>query len=320
MNADLHLYLESLKGHLRLDNALRQDVAREVSTHLEAGAQDLVSQGVGAQEAERRTREAFGDPEAFAARMNDAYSQGTWLEAALAALPHLVTSLLFAWHIWMNPVWLFPVLSAAIVMSLMGWRHGRPVWVYPWLGYSLLPFLIVTLVGLSLVGQTILFLSTQGYSNLHWMAWAPLLLFLAFVLWLSSSLLLRVSRQDWVHASLMVLPLPVLAVSLLLLERWSFGRFMAADESSALMFLFLALATAAFVRLGRRLLKIGVLVVIMPGVLILAAHAVEGGPKPLLIVLVSLVALLLLLSPALVALAQAPRWSGASRPAFVPES
>ncbi len=104
----------------------------------------------------------------------------------------------------------------------------------------------------------------------------------------------------------MVLHLPVLVISLLLLERWNLQRFVAADDSAALMFLFLALATAAFIRLGHRFLKVGVVLVITPVFFLLATQATRGTQSPIVII-ASLTSLLLLLTPAALAQASGPR-------------
>jgi hypothetical protein len=173
-------------------------------------------------------------------------------------------------------------------------------------GYALLPVLATALLALSILGQNIFSYAISRYENLNAMAWAALAIYLVIVLAVFSYLLLRISRRDWVYASLMVLHLPVLVISLLLLERWNLQRFVAADDSSALMFLFLALATAAFVRMGRRFLKIGVVLVITPVFFLLATQATRGTQSPIVII-ASLISLLLLLTPAALALGSGQR-------------
>ena len=306
MHTGLIPYLQNLRIHLRLDTRAEATVTEEVSTHLEDQVQDLVAQGMSVEEATRRATESFGEPRAFAARMYAAYNQGTWVEAGLASMPHLFGALLFANHAWLDLRLLVLTLVAAIAMSVTGWVRGRPVWWYPWLGYALLPILATALLTLSIFGQAIFSYAINRYANLHALAWVALALYLVVALAAFSYVLLRISRRDWVYASLMVLHLPVLVISLLLLERWNLQRFVAADDSAALMFLFLALATAAFIRLGHRFLKVGVVLVITPVFFLLATQATRGTQSPIVII-ASLTSLLLLLTPAALAQASGPR-------------
>lgn len=306
MRPGLIPYIHSLRVHLRLDTRAEAALAEEVSAHLEDQVQDLVAEGMSLEEATRRATESFGEPRAFAAKMYAAYNRGTWVDAALAAMPHLMGALLFAAHAWLDLRLLILTFLTATVMSVVGWTRGRPVWWYPWLGYALLPVLATALLALSLFGQSIFFYTSQPHANLHAVAWAGLVLYLVLALAVFSYLLLRISRRDWVYASLMVLHLPVLVISLLLLERWSLQRFVAADDSAALMFLFLALATAAFIRMGHRFLKIGVVLVITPVFFLLATQATRGTQSPT-VLFASLISLLLLLTPAVLAVGSGPR-------------
>ena len=298
---ELALYIENLRGHLRLSADLRDDVTMEVTSDLEERVHDMVEQGVSKREATRRATEDFGDPKDFAAHLYSAYKRGSWVDACLAALPHLILGLLFAYHLWLDPRYVIPVLALGFAVSVAGWMKGRPLWVYSWMGYALLPFLLMALVAIAALGQRLFIFATFNSNSANFVAWAVLTLYLLVIVGAASVVLMRVSRDDWVYASLMILPLPVLVISLLLLQRWPLHQFVSADETSALMFSFLALATGAFTKLGTRILKIGILIFITPVVFLLAGGAMEGTERPLSLVLVALIPLLLLLSPAILA-------------------
>ena len=67
--------------------------------------------------------------------MYEAHSQGTWKQALMAALPHLLFALVFALDWWRGIGWLAIVLGLVLVTAVYGWWHGRPVWSFTWLGY-----------------------------------------------------------------------------------------------------------------------------------------------------------------------------------------
>src|SRR4030042_1474619 len=69
----------------------------------------------------------------------DVYSQGSWRQAFFAALPHLLVAALFAMRCWKNTFWLIGMLIAIAGSVIYGWCRGKPAWLFPWLGYCLIP-------------------------------------------------------------------------------------------------------------------------------------------------------------------------------------
>jgi hypothetical protein len=106
-------------------------------------------------------------------------------------------------------------------------------------------------------------------------------------------------------ASLAALPLPFLAY-------WFFyfysrddvlqatgQRLQEVDSSVAVVFLVLAAATAIFFRLGRRVIRVALLVITAPSIIVLAWFSYQGGPGYVALFMFCAVSLALLLSPAL---------------------
>ena len=131
------------------------------------------------------------------------------------------------------------------------------------------------------------------------------LAYIAFSLWIVIRIVSKVARPDWVMASLAVLPIPFLAY-------WFFYFYNGGgalessgpplhevDSSAAVVFLILAGATAVFFRIGRRLVRVALLVITAPSMVILAWFSYQGGPSYVALFTFSAISLALLLSPAL---------------------
>jgi hypothetical protein len=217
-------------------------------------------------EATREALQSFGDARGIARMMYEAYSKGSWTEALISCQPHLIVAALFATHIWRNPVLVGAAFAAIVVISLLGWRSGAPNWLYSWIGYAVLPLLIFSYLSVDPVARTVSwFFSGHGTPAPLWHL-AALIAVYAFTVWLIAATAITVARQDWILVSLMLLPLPVLAVWLISVSQ-SAGflldalrslevRFSRWDTAMAYMFLMLGVATALFIRVRQRALKV----------------------------------------------------------------
>ncbi len=76
-------------------------------------------------------------------------------------------------------------------------------------------------------------------------------------------------------------------------------RLQEVDARAAVVFLIIGAATAAFFRIGRRLVRVAVLVITTPSMIILAWVSYQGGPGYVAVFLYAAVSLAVLLSPAL---------------------
>lgn len=301
MNEPIH-YLEGIKSKLRLNSSQERDILRELYTHLEERIQELEEEGLSKEEATKTAIQSFGSDEAVARQMNLTHGSGSWREAFWAATPHILFAFLFAARLWENAAWLFIILGLILGISIYGWCHSKPVWLFPWLGYSLLPVLLVGLFFLSVIGQS-LSRSPEGLGA-NWWAVVALLFYFPLALWLIISIAIQTIRRDWILSSLATLPLPALLGWFLAVQgeganlEYSKQHLSQLSPSIALSLLTLAAIVALFVRIHQRFLKTGAL--LSAGFLILAILTRSTGENlaPATLVLLILATLVLLLAPA----------------------
>jgi len=208
----------------------------------------------------------------------------------LASTPHLLFGLLFALNWWQGVGWLLVVLVLVLGMAIYGWWHGKPIWLFPWLGYSLLPVVIA--------GLLLLYLP-KGWS------WLAILVYIPLALWLLYSIIVQTMKRDWLYSSLMLFPVPIIIGWFIAVGQegkfpeFSLERLYHFAPQVGLSFLALAATVAIFIRLRQRWLKVAVLLV--SGLLtltIVAYHAGGGLSLPAFLVLI-VVMFGLFLTPAL---------------------
>ncbi len=290
MTTALSHYLDSIRGNLRLDLSSEKEVISELETHIEDKLEELREAGLSEEEATKNCIGLMGPAKLVARQLYEAHSQGTWKQVLLASIPHLLFALLFALNWWQGISWLLVMLVLIFGITVYGWWHGRPTWLFPWMGYSLLPIVVA---GLSLL-----------YLPKVW-SWLAILLYIPLALWLLYSVAVQTIKRDWLYFSLMLFPVPTIIAWFLAVE--SEGRF---PEFSVqhiydfapcigLSFLALAVTVAIFIRLRQRWLKVAVLFISGVMTLIMVASYAEGrlGLTALLVLIA--VMLGILLTPAL---------------------
>jgi hypothetical protein len=247
--------------------------------------------GLSEEEAAESCIKFFGSAALIARQIYETHSQGTWRQALLASLPHMLFALLFTLNWWQGVGWLIITLGAVLAMALYGWLHGRPVWLFPWRGYYFLPVL--------LAGVLLLYLPT-GWS------WVAIIIYLPLVSVLVWSVTVRTVKSDWLYSALMTLPVPI-----------TIGWFLAAGHEGeflkvnleyvgyfasgiGLTFLALAATTIAFIRLRQRWLR-GVLLLLSGFLsLVMVTFYSEGRIGLPLLLGLTILMLIMLLSPAVV--------------------
>jgi len=283
-------YLESVRDNLKLDFPAEKDVIAELETHVEDRFQEFIQSGLSQEEAGENCLGVLGSAKLIARQIYEAHSQGTWGQTLLAASPHLLFALLFVLNWWHGVGWLLITLVLVVSTVLYGWCHGKPTWLFPWLGYSLLPVIVAGLFLLCL---------PAGWS------WLAILLYIPLALWLLLSIIIQTVKRDWLYTSLMLLPVPIIIGWLLAVEPT--GRFPAYDINRlyslapwiGLSFLGLALAVAMFIRLRQRWLKVSVLLVAGLVTLVMVGAFAEGKLTLVAFLLLILLMLGLFLAPAL---------------------
>jgi len=287
----LSSYIDNVRDNLRLERSVTNEVIQELETHIEDELQELKDSGLSEAEATSACLKFLGSAKLVARQIYEAHSQGTWSQALMAAMPHMLFGLLFALKWYQSIGWLLGILVLVLSVAVYGWWRGKPAWLFPWLGYSLLPVVAAALLLLYLP---------------HAWSWAAIVVYIPLALWLMYSVTVQTIRQDWLYTSLMLLPLPTIASWLVVVEpvnrlpeHWFEGMQNFAPWIG-LTFLALGVTVATFVRVRRRWLRISVLVTSGLITLTMVAYYANGRLSlPAFLVLIVLM-LLLLLSPALV--------------------
>jgi hypothetical protein len=259
MTPELSHYLDNIKNDTKLNLSDEREIIGELRSHIEDKIQELREAGLSEAEATSICLEQMGSAKLIARQIYEAYSQGSWKQVLLASMPHLLFGLLFTLNWWHYIGWLSVVLSLIVGATVYGWWHGKPSWVFSWLGFTLLPVL--------LVGLLLIYLP-RGWSLLA----VPVYIFLA--LWWLGYIIIQSARRDWLFSSLMLLPLPIIVGWFLAVSpgarvsEYSLQRVYYFAPWIGLSFLALALTIAAFIRLRQRRLRLYLL--IMSGLLTLA--------------------------------------------------
>lgn len=290
MTTTLSQYLDSIRDNLRLDLVSEREVISELQTHIEDELEEMRQAGLSEEEAADTCIELLGSAKLVARHIYEAHSQGTWKQALLASMPHLLFASLFALNWWRGIGWLVITLGLILGIAIYGWWWGRPVWLFPWLGYSLLPVVVA--------GLLLLYLP-KGWS------WLAIPIYIPLALWLVCSVAIQTIKRDWLYGALMLLPLPIILGWFLAVEQegefleLSFERIQYFAPWIGLSFLALAATAAAFIRLRQRGLKVALLFISGFLILIMVARYAEGRLGLLAFSILSLIMLGLLLSPAL---------------------
>lgn len=300
MLSELKQYLANLKASSKLDPRDESEVVKELQTHFDDEINELCQAGFSAGEAADEATKRLGEPETLGRQIYEVYSQGTWAQALLAATPHLLLAFVFAFHLWRDYHWIICMAISITGMTVYAWCRGRPSWSYSWLGYFLIPLFSVSFLVLLAVGR---FLSQFiPASNMQWVV---IVAYIPVAIWLLGYIIFCVIRRDWLLASFMLLPFPIIVVWLFALEcgggllEYSTGSFQGGDQGVAWTFLALGGAAGAFIRLRRRWFKIGVLALATLLVLAMVWRFTESGINPIISALISFSLVTFLLSPVL---------------------
>ena len=300
MLPDLKRYLANVSLYSRLDPVAEGEIVRELQTHFEDEIEELCEAGFSASEAVDMATRRFGCARDVGRHIYEVYSGGTWSQALLSAIPHLLIAATFALHLWRASPWLLFISLVVGGVTIYAWCRGRPAWCYSWLGYSFMILLAIGFLVLFAIGR-VLALFVLGSNAL----WVAILVYIAVALCLLGSIVIRVVRRDWLFASLMLLPLPVILVWLVALEHdvglveYTKQGFQSSDLGVALTFLALGGVAGTFIRLRQRLLKIGVLSVGTLLILAMVWRFTESDFNPVVCFSLALFLVGLLMSPAI---------------------
>lgn len=289
LSTAIEKYLDDIGENLRLDSSEKKEIIGELYTHIEEEVTELKSRGLHDEEAVSRCLRFLGSAKLVARQIYEAHSQGTWKQAMVASMPHLLFGLIFVLNIWRGIQWALVLIILISCVSVYGWWKSHSDCFFPWLGYSLLP---VIAAGLSLI-----YLPSQ-------LSWVAILLYSPLSIWYLFRFVKQTIRKDWIFVSLMLLPLPLISAWFIISgftgnpqhidnERLAYyGKFIGPG------FLTLALGVMSFIRVRRRWLKIGVLFLAgMMSLLLIVIYA-KGQLELITFLLLTLVLVSIFLIPA----------------------
>ena len=305
MPGAINNYLNALARRLHLDPHHEREILEELQAHIEDKAAELEAQGMDRESALAAAIAEMGEPRTVASRMYAVHSPGVWRDIMLAMLPHFLLAALFALHLWSHYFLVSLVLIGIAFVTWRNWRAGRPSkWSYTWLGYTLAAPALSWLLSLIALGHGGWTLLTTGQLPFHTVFFLLLAGYVPFSMWVVFNVVSKIARRDWLLVSLTALPFPFLTSWVLFLN-WSGGlwsdhaeRMQQSDSARAFIFLALALTTAVFLRVGPRLLRIGLLTLITSILIVITALSLPVDLGFVAVGLMILASVAFLLSPA----------------------
>ncbi len=280
MLPEVRNYLGLIQYHLRLDPSTEKQVICEFYDHIEEKIAELQAKGIPEKEAAKAAMDSFGRPRVVARMMYEACGQGNPTDATIALLPHLLVAGLFAFHLWDHALLASIVLISIMCATLFGWWHGKPNWLYSWIGYSLTLLLVGGYALVPTMQQSVSFF--KGDASFPNIGMFVLISALAvFSLGGIIRITIRVVKRDWLLASLMLVPFPIVGSWLFnvqiqgllhssdVVHQW--------DQPMALACAVLGVMAAAFIRFRSRVLKIGAVIALSFIALVMVVQNIVGG-------------------------------------------
>ena len=308
-------YLHALARRLHLDPAEKDEIIQELEAHLEDKAAELETQGIDHDAAVSRAVQEMGAPNVVARGMYEVHSPGVWRDVILATIPHFLLASLFALHLWSHYFLVSLLLIAIAFVTWRNWRAGSPSkWSYSWMGYSLAAPALSWLLSLVTLGYGAWTLLTTGQLPFNVVLFFLLIGYVPFSMWIMANVIFKMVKRDWLLASLTALPFPFLTSWILFLN-WQGGlwsehaeRIQDSDTARAFIFVAMAVTTAVFLKVGPRLLRIGLLTVSTSILVIITAASLPVSLGALAVILMIVASLAFLLSPAMLESKMESRW------------
>jgi len=281
---DFESYLVAFRERLGLGSAESQEIVEELESHLNDKARDLEGQGFDGQTARILAVRHLGDPSEMARRMRLVYGYAGWTDVMLAALPHLMVGSMFLLEFCCNYFIIALFLGAITAVTWYGWHKGSPSkWLYSWLGYVIVAPVVSFLIAIHAIGYGAwVMLTGKGLP-----VFDPMIILLIccapFAMYSLLKLAREMVRRDWLLVSFAALPVPVFASWVLFFH--SYEIYMGihvemlgnVDYLDMGIFVGLAVITGLYLKLGRRALKVGLLLVSAVTLGIVTAIAMPPG-------------------------------------------
>ncbi len=293
--------IQALTSQILVRIRSRRNVLRELADHIEDHSTSLREKGLDPTIANEQAVRAFGDPHAVAAQVERIRNQGSWLDASIAATPSLIVMLLFASHRWYELEWIIGTAVVALAVATLGvYRFGKQAWVFCWLGYAIFPVLFISIVSLGTTAHAAWSVMEGDYMARDPLSWVLGIGLGGAGIGTVTALLVWLSRKDWIHGILVVLPITLLSIALLAFDRGFYATIEQADAQNAALFGAFAVVVAAAIRMSDRLLKIGLLAASLPLGFLIASSGINTSLRIAIIALLTIPALLLISAPLVV--------------------
>ena len=297
-------YLGNLAKQLRLAPTDKDDILQEMKGHLEERTAEMEKAGLSPQEARRRASQQMGGPGAVAGDLYAIHSRGSWRDILLATLPHLLLAALFALHLWTEILVLMVAMALFTFIAYRGWKNSGAKWTYSWLGYSLAAPTISWIMAFMALGYAGYTLLTKGSLPFGIPLLLALIIYIPISLWILAGVIMRLVKRDWLLASFTALPFPFLTSWILFLNWQGFlwsgsSKIQETDIDRVVVFLALAVTTAIFFKVGRRLVQIALLTLSTALMVVYTVVAIPLTFGILAVILVILSSVAFLFSPAI---------------------
>ena len=258
MARDFAEYISSICHGVRVDSRTREEISKEIEAHLRDHAEGLKSRGCGEDEASRQAIESLGNPRDLARDLLMVHAQGTWRDAFLTSLPHLLVALLLTAYYAQSVLCLIAVLLVSGLGISQAVTRRAPPWSFSWLGYCMVPVVLIIFI---LLGAT------------HWWTLLGIAYIPCAVLVVVYVVRETVSR-DSLYVSLMLSPWAIITTWFMAAHGLCDVRNTHLNSSSMMLysrelvgsFVALAIASFVFARLRSRWAKAIALIVPLTGV------------------------------------------------------
>ena len=311
-------YLSILARRLRVTPDAKDDILREMEGHIEERTAEMEQAGIGPTEARRRAAAHMGHPDAVAKDLYAVHSRGTWRDILLATLPHLLLAALFALHLWTEILVFIVAMALFTFIAYRGWKNSGAKWTYSWLGYCLAAPTISWIMAFMALGYAGWTLLTKGSLPFGIPLFLALIIYVPISLWILAGVIMRLVKRDWLLASFTALPFPFLTTWILFLNWQGFlwsgsSKIQETDADRVVVFLALAVTTAIFFKVGRRLVQIALLTLSTALMVVYTVVAIPLTFGILAVILVILSSIAFLFSPAILETLLALRTSSRRR-------
>jgi hypothetical protein len=302
-------YLHAMARKLYLDLLEKDEIIQELEGHLEDKAAELEVYGLDPEMAMACANEEMGTPNSVAHGLYEIHSPGVWRDVLLATIPHFLLAAFFALHLWSHYFLVSLLLIGIAFVTWRNWRAGSPSkWSYSWMGYSLAAPALSWLLSVITLGYVTWTLFTTGQLPFNMVLFLLLIGYVPLSMWIMANIIFKMVKRDWLLVSLTALPFPFLTSWILFLI-WEGGlwsnhaeRMQDSDTARELIFVAMAVTTAVFLKIGPRLLRIGLLMVATSIFVIITAASLPVSLNALAVILMIVASLAFLLGPAMLEL------------------